>query len=92
MNDGLNIRKISPPIFGASKVRATKRENRDSRKNPFQRHFQDEKENKSEDGSTSGTGKIQQELESKTGKGDSDGGKIQESLHKDLGKRIDIHV
>jgi hypothetical protein len=72
MNDGLNIREISPPIFGASRVRASKRGNPDSKKKHFQKHFDDEKENKFED--------------------DSDGGKLQESLDKDLGKRIDIHV
>lgn len=92
MDDGLNIRRISSPILGASGVRATKRENRDSRKKPFQRHFEDEKESKSEDGLTSGTGQLQQESGIKNGKDGADGGKMRESLHKDLGKRIDIHV
>ena len=92
MDDGLNIRRISSPILGVSGVRATKRENRDSRKKPFERHFEDEKETKSEDGLPSGTDPLQQELESKNGKDGADGGKMRESLHKDLGERIDIHV
>lgn len=92
MGDGLNIRKISPPIFGASRVKATKRESPDSRKKHFQRHFEDEKENKSEDGLPSDTHKLQQESGSRDGINGSDGVKMQELLRKDLGKRIDIHV
>jgi len=92
MTDGLNIRKISSPIFGASRINATKRENQDSRKRSFQRHLEDEKEDKSDDDSASHTNGLQQEAGSKNGKDGSEGEKIQDPLYKELGKRIDIRV
>jgi len=92
MSDGLNIRKVAFPIFGASKVGATKKRNPDSRKRHFERHLEDGKGNDSDDDLASDTRGLQQESGNKTGQDDSNAEKMQESLPKELGKRIDIHI
>jgi hypothetical protein len=44
MSDGLNIRKVFSPIFSTTRVNRTKRQNPDARGKPFQKHFEDEKD------------------------------------------------
>jgi hypothetical protein len=88
MTDGLNIRKMSSPLLGASRIKRTGREGRDSQKRPFQEHFEDKNENRSDDGSASDADRPERETKGEKGKDGSALG----TLHKDLGKRIDIHV
>ena len=92
MTDGMNIPKISSPIFGASRIKRAGRESPDSRKRYFQKHLEDEKESKSDDSSGFDTDRSERETEMKNGKEGSEGGKMQNPLHQALGKRIDIRV
>jgi hypothetical protein len=92
MSDGLNIRKVAFPIFGASRVGAAKKKNPDSRKRHFERHFEDGKGNDSDDDLATDTSELQQESGTKTGQDDTNAEKMQGSLPKELGKRIDIHI
>jgi len=52
MSDGLNIRKIFSPIFSTTRVNRTKRQNPDARGKPFQKHFEDEKDEGSTENET----------------------------------------
>lgn len=88
----LNIGKILSPIMSTSRVRAMKRQNRDSPKKRFHKHFEDENEKKSDEGSAKDAGLSRPEKEKGYLTSGSEDEKIQEPLHKDLGKQIDIHV
>ena len=92
MTDGLNIHKISSPLFGASRIKRTGHENRDSRKRHFQNHLEDKKENGSDDGSPSDAERSERETAGKNGSDGSESGNTKGTLYKELGKRIDIHV
>ena len=92
MTDGLNIRKISSPLFGASRVKRTGHENRDSQKRYFQKHLEDKNENGSDDGLPSDAEQSERETAGKKGSEGSESGNMQGTLQKELGKRIDIHV
>ncbi len=92
MTEGLNIRKISSPIFGASGIKRAGRESPDSRKKYFQKHLEDEKEKGSDDGSPSHKERSDEAKRMKNESEGSEGEKMQNPLLKELGKRIDIRV
>jgi hypothetical protein len=92
MTEGLNIRKISSPIFGASRIKRAGRENPDSRKKYFQKHFEDEKEKESDDGSPSHKERSHGSKQMKNESEGSESEKIQNPLSKELGRRVDIRV
>ena len=91
MTERMNIQKILSPLLGTSRVNPVKRQNPDSPKKRFQKHFESSEDEEPNEGST---GKDEPTLERETTEKTKRESRRRRPtpIHKDLGKRIDIHV
>lgn len=92
MADGLNIRKISSPIIGASRVDQAKKHNPDSNGKQFQRHLKDEKDEGSNEGSSAHTEPLDRKAKPDNKGHGSEEKMTPEPINGNLGKKIDILV
>ena len=92
MKERMDIPKILSPLLRTSRVNPVKRQNPDSPKKRFQKHFESNKDDESNEGSTGQDAPTpERETTEKTKRG-SEEKRRPAPIHRDLGKRIDIHV